>query len=192
MTQTDEVRGREQEKYEKVHAASKAYKQANQGRKCIEEFSQLARPVGLVLDCGAGNGLATGWLKNRGYPAVAIDIARNAGCHALEATQDESIVHCLWNEFPIKCDWIFCTDVMEHLPPEHVEGALHEMAQAGRRGAYFQICTVPDVTGPKLLGEHLHLTVEDEEWWERALGRHWPHVRRLGNAHSQVTFFCTW
>jgi len=185
---SEDVRGREQEKYEKIHDSSKAYKQANQGRKCIEEFSQLARPVGLVLDCGAGNGLASGWLKDRGYPVASVDIARNAGCHSLEGI--DSYAHCLWDPFPVTGDWVFCTDVMEHLPPEHVDGALVEMAYAARRGAYFQICTVADVTGPKLIGEHLHLTIKDESWWAKELMKHWPSVRRLGNAHSQVTFFC--
>ena len=57
----------------------------------------------------------------------------------------------------------FCTDVMEHIPPDDVETVLRNIMASTPR-AFFQISTVEDVFG-KTIGQPLHLSVHPHAWW---------------------------
>jgi hypothetical protein len=89
-------------------------------------------------------------------------------------------VCCLWDFTPRESDWALCTDVMEHIPPEHVDAVLANIAKATRKGAFFQIATTPDRMG-KLIGERLHLTVQSAAWWREKLSEHFAEVEVRGN-----------
>ena len=181
----------ERKVYELINSKHHSPKIRNMGMKCIDDFIALAKPFGTVLDLGAGNGIASKALKERGFVVTAIDFAGNALCHNLDGVA--SVVHDLVFPIPCKADWGFATDVMEHIHPACVDDVLANIGTACVKGAFFQICFVKDVTGPKTVGRNLHLTIQDEDWWERKLGEFWPHVRVLGaNSKGQGKFFCYW
>ena len=114
-------------------------------------------------DYGAGPGRATAWFRDAGMDALAIDIADNA----LE-TDVPFIRACLWEmqspPVPV-ADYGYCCDVMEHIPTDHVAEVFAGIAANTEKAAYFRIATRPDKMGPRLLGEPLHLTVRDGDWW---------------------------
>lgn len=70
-------------------------------------------------------------------------------------------------------DIVTCTDVMEHVEPEHVDGVLNAIAQRTSKAAYFVIDTVPALrTLPD--GRNAHLTVRDAQWWLDKLNARFP------------------
>jgi hypothetical protein len=61
-------------------------------------------------------------------------------------------------------DWVYCCDVLEHIPPEHVDASLDAIARLARRGAFLQIALWPENWG-RAIKQDLHLTVQSAEWW---------------------------
>ena len=58
---------------------------------------------------------------------------------------------------------------MEHIPPEHVDAALKNIAMMSTRGGFFQIAMFQEPYGD-YIGETLHLTLENSDWWAERLG----------------------
>lgn len=54
--------------------------------------------------------------------------------------------------------------------------SLEAIRERTTTGGFFQIATRPDTCG-ELIGETLHLTVRDPEWWVELVGRFF-HVER--------------
>lgn len=70
-------------------------------------------------------------------------------------------------------DIVTCTDVMEHVEPEYVDGVLGAIAQRAGKAAYFVIDTVPALrTLPD--GRNAHLTVREAAWWLERLNTRFP------------------
>jgi hypothetical protein len=64
---------------------------------------------------------------------------------------------------PVKAAYGFCTDVMEHIRPHHVDKVLDNCLAACQH-VFFQIATEDDNMG-KVVGHKLHLSVHPYEWW---------------------------
>ena len=64
---------------------------------------------------------------------------------------------------PVQAAYGFCTDVMEHIRPHHVDRVLSNCLSAAQH-VFFQISTVDDKAS-ELVGHKLHLTVRPFEWW---------------------------
>lgn len=69
-----------------------------------------------------------------------------------------------------KYDMTICIDVMEHVPEEHVDLVLQEIASYTTKVAVFSISTRP---AKKLLpdGRNAHLTVKPMSWWKNKLNQ---------------------
>ncbi len=65
-------------------------------------------------------------------------------------------------------DWIFCTDLMEHIPTAFVMLTLDRLCRRARKGAFFTISLQPDNFGV-YIGEPLHLTVQPYVWWRERI-----------------------
>lgn len=128
-----------------------------------------------VIDFGCGTGRPAQRLRMAGLEVTGIDFAFNC------LDPDVSIpfvVANLWSLPRLSADWGYCTDVMEHIPPDRVDDVLRNIRASVRKGVYFQIATRADVMG-KLVGEKLHLTVEPTTWWSDALARYWDEVETI-------------
>lgn len=171
----------EKTKYETIHTYSPGYKKVNHMLKWLPEFYQLMEPLGSVVDLGAGNGLAAEAMVKNGLSVYALEIAENAGVFELAKKYPAliAIQHCLWEPWPIQADWFVTTDVMEHIPPEHIGKTLDLMQVNIRYGGFFQACTHIDSSGKNIIGRPLHLTLKTKEWWEGELLKRWPNVRFL-------------
>lgn len=118
--------------------------------------------IASALDIGCGTGrLAAEW-KSLGVDAHAIDIADNClDPAAAVVLGDRFRVGCLWSmEWPRRFDFGICTDVMEHIPPEHVEETLRHI-YACCEEVLFKVAHSPNQLGDDVL----HLTLQPPPWW---------------------------
>lgn len=75
---------------------------------------------------------------------------------------------CIWEMGVEKADWIYCCDVLEHLPPSKIDASLQQITSSMKRGGFFSICLQPDLFG-EAIGTPLHLTIETADWWREKI-----------------------
>lgn len=150
----------EVEKYQRVWGMD-AYRDFAPGEECAELFLRVAQPHGQqVIDFGCGTG--RGALKiSKCCPVLCVDFADN--CRDESARHLPFLLADLTKPVPASAPFGYCTDVMEHIPPEGVAGVIRNV-MASAKTAFFQISTVPDVMG-ELINQDLHLTVRPHGWW---------------------------
>lgn len=117
-----------------------------------------------AIDFGCGTGrLVRQWLRE-GIGALGIDMASNAPDPDMLGFVD---IACLWD--PLlpkmydgrrKVDMGCCADVMEHIPPEHVEAVIRNIHEIALTCVY-KIANYPSVFG----ASDLHLTQRPSDWW---------------------------
>lgn len=139
----------------------------------------------VVLDAGCGTAREALAIKEAGLNVVCLDfVDARLGL----AKELKFIDCCLWEAKGLpKFDWVFCCDVLEHIPTEHVDAVLDNLARATINGGLLQIALFPHV----MTGETLHLTVMTPGWWERKIKQRW-HVQmstisQLRGPHFVVT-----
>lgn len=184
----DAVSTRERAKYEKMWALP-AYRDDDATAHAQAARAALPmRPGESVIDFGAGAGYASAALLDAGYRVLAVDIAANALAPAI-AARVPLLLASLWDlPVAIAADWGFCSDVMEHVPPDRVDDVLATIRRATRRATYFSISLRPDGCGV-LIGEALHLTVQPLDWWTARLSRQWAAVRVLRHTPGDRAVF---
>jgi SAM-dependent methyltransferase len=164
----------EQQKYELMWSREQ-YRIVSPGEGIAHHFLYVAKPRAgaTVIDfgCGTGRGGLMIALFGERLKVEMVDFAANcldedvaAACqtqsHALAFTQAD-----LSKPLPIAGEYGFCTDVMEHIPPEQVNRVLTHILQAAQH-VFFQISCRDDDCG-QLIGETLHLSVHDAAWWQK-------------------------
>lgn len=115
----------------------------------------------VIIDVGCGTGRAGAALKAAGLNTYLLDIISEA----VEERNMTFLEMNIWN-MPewIRTDWIFCVDVLEHIPFKYISDTFFNLGRACRRGGYLQIACFEDICG-RLIGEKLHLTVKTPDWW---------------------------
>lgn len=65
---------------------------------------------------------------------------------------------------PHPADLVVCTDVLEHVEPEHIDAVLDDLCRLAQKAAFVTVATRPAV---KTLadGRNAHLTVQPLAWW---------------------------
>lgn len=156
----------EQQKYELMWTRDE-YRRYSPGEQVAVKFLEIAKPSGTVLDLGAGTGRA-GLEIAKHCDVILIDFADN--CLDEKAKKLPNLCADLASCIPVRGDYGFCADVMEHIPPGQVDKVLTNIFGACP-DVFFQISTVPDALG-KLIGEPLHLSVHPFEWWKEKLAQY--------------------
>ena len=158
----------EQAKYEAVWS-HEAYRTVSPGAWAVDQFLEVADPPkgATIRDLGCGTGRAGLILHKLGYKVEQYDFATN--CRDAEVRKEDIpfTQHDLNNAIKGIADYGFCTDVLEHIPPEQVKRVLRVVVAAARR-VYLQISCTPDHMGA-LIGEPLHLSVHPYDWWKAEL-----------------------
>lgn len=150
----------EAEKYKHVWSC-KEYRRNSPGEKAVAKFLELAEPHGRVIDFGCGTGRAAVKISEA-CDVLLVDFADN--CRDPEAQHLPFLMHDLTKPMQEKAPFGFCSDVMEHIPPEDVDSVIQNILNAADT-VFFQISTLPDDYGQVLVGEELHLTVKPHAWW---------------------------
>ena len=159
----------EQEKYEKVWD-HEAYRNYAPGELMVEKFLEICKPkVGdTLIDFGAGTGRGAFMLRKEGLCVQMVDIASNCLDTDVRNVMGSDLhVGNLWEPLHMEAEYGYCTDVMEHIPPEYVDRVLTNIFGCCDK-VFFHICFKDDHFG-KELGEALHLTVQPFTWWRDKL-----------------------
>ena len=153
----------EQEKYEQIWQMD-AYRIGSPGERCAENFFNIARPSGKVIDFGSGTGRGSLKIKEYGCSPFLVDFAYNS--RDKEALSLPFLQHDLTKRLPddVFAKYGYCTDVMEHIAPENVRKVINNIMDCVDY-CFFQICVVDDLMGD-MIGQTLHLTVKPQEWWQ--------------------------
>jgi len=155
----------EVEKYRKMWEHD-SYREVSPGELCAERFVKVVNPQPLyrIVDFGCGTGRGSLALRKlTECEIVLVDFTENSRD---EEAKDFLFYQCdLTLYIPVKGDYGFCTDVMEHIEPEKVDSAIHRMMESCPL-VFFQISTVHDNMGA-LIGQPLHLTVRPADWWHQ-------------------------
>ena len=111
-----------------------------------------------IIDAGCGAGAGGRALKDLGYTNVTfLDL--------VSVTKEAPFVQtALWDNWgtPLS-DWVFCCDVLEHIPTEYVGLVLHRIRIQCAQ-AFLSIGLTDDAFG-KVIRDELHLTVKPFDWW---------------------------
>ena len=130
-----------------------------------------------VLDAGCGSGKGGVALKAMGFDvrlcditdAGLIDTARSLPFSEASLYGDLSrIARAVGHPGRTRFDYVYCCDVLEHLPPQFTMLAIAQMLRVATRGLFLSISLVPDQFGV-WVGEALHKTVQPFTWWRDSL-----------------------
>ena len=170
----DNLAERERNKYERMWDVT-AYRNYAPGEALAQRaFSEMGMRKGdKLIDFGCGTGRPAAQFQRMGASVIGIDHASNC----LDPNVNINFLKCcLWDLPPdLESDYGYCTDVMEHIPPEKIDEVLSEISRVVRNKVFFQIATFPYGMG-KRIGETLHLSVHGPEWWTAKLRKHWGSV----------------
>jgi len=174
-----DVIDRERRKYEKIwqHNVYREYSPGLHDADKVQLIDHLRQfGVRTILDAGCGSGKLMQRLITEHpdeFRVHGFDISANCLDPFFDDMQDEILtVGCLWNrdDFPGQYDAVICTDVLEHIPTEHVREVLSNLRHSTTRICYLAVALFADGFGPQLVGEPLHLTVKKPNWWFAQIG----------------------
>lgn len=155
----------ERAKYQKAWDLND-YRKTSPGENRLNDVLDRIPSYAKVIDFGAGTGRAALKIHQMNHPVVMVDFAENCLDESVKKKLNGNfrfIEACLWEPLFIKGDYGYCTDVLEHIPPEKVDTVLDNILNCVPQG-YLNISTVDDYFG-QVLGEPLHLTVRPWDWW---------------------------
>ena len=195
---TPEIRRKkEKKKYETMWGKyGEQYRAVAPGESAAYRFIQVASPKkeSKIIDYGCGTGRGSVVLKAGGLDVTMLDFASNClddNAKEMVGRGDlEFIEHNLNDPAPLTAEYGFCTDVMEHCPPEEIDVWLYNILK-GAQCVYFRISTTPDRRGPECLGQPLHLSVHDFFWWAAKFAEHNCKVLFAQDLDGAVDFFVT-
>lgn len=149
------------------------YGKHSPGEQFLPLFLDMAAPTKgqSVLDAGCGSGKGALALQAAGLLAEMCDLTAEGLCD--EAQDLRFYEACLWKPLlppfqRTKFDWVYCCDVLEHIPPTFAMLVVHRLLEVARQGVFLSICTVPDNFGV-WLGKPLHQTVQSYIAWRDQL-----------------------
>lgn len=179
------IADQELSKYQRMWAHP-SYRHGSPGERAVNDFLKGCawKPGDTLTDVGAGTGRAGRKLAAQGLRVTLLDCCPEANETDLPCRQ--VILWDLPASIP-RFDWIYCVDVLEHIPPEYVGSTLDALAAITIKGGYLQIALFNDGFG-KLIGERLHLTVKPLDWWKPHISARWSDVTVLPSNGSYAKF----
>ena len=184
----------EQDKYKAMWSID-AYRNAAPGEGVADLFCLATLPTksSTVIDFGAGTGRGAMRIHDaHDCHVLMLDFADNCLDERVRAKLGDKLrfaVADLTQPIPHRADYGFCTDVMEHIPPEQVSTVIHNIMAAAPQ-VFFQISTVTDTMGA-LIGHPLHLTVQGATWWRNLFLSLGYTARWESKQDTAVMFFVT-
>lgn len=173
----------EKTKYDVVWRDLPSYRECSPGEDFapffFDGFRGEMRAGQTLIDFGCGTARVTKSFLAKGLNVTLVDISPYAldeeirNLLILFSNQVHFVQACLW-QLPKElksASWIYCCDVLEHIPEDYLDRVLDQIRERMRVGGYFSICLKEDLTGKKL-GQPLHLTIRPKAWWEKKLAKY--------------------
>lgn len=163
----------ERDTYADVWSAVDSYGNHAPGEHYLPIFLQIVGSArGHVLDAGTGSGKGALALDGAGFRVTCCDVT-DAGLVPQAKHlpfRSASLWHPLRSLAPSNAfDYVYCTDVLEHIPPQFTMLCCEQMLRVARRGLFLSVSLVPDSFGA-YIGKALHQTVQPFTWWKSSLG----------------------
>jgi SAM-dependent methyltransferase len=124
-----------------------------------------------VLDAGCGSGKGAVELARLGFDVTLCDLTDGGLMDEAKALPFFS--QCLWDPIAARpdrtFDWVYCCDVLEHIPPTFTMLVVSRLLEASRKGLFLSIALVEDHFGV-WAGRPLHLSMQNFVAWREQLG----------------------
>jgi 2-polyprenyl-3-methyl-5-hydroxy-6-metoxy-1,4-benzoquinol methylase len=152
------------------------YAKTSPGGQLVPAFLEMsgAKPRQTVLDAGCGSGKGAIALRDAGFKVTMCDLT--PGGLLPDAADLPFYEACLWDDLRTiggyrlggKFDWVYCCDVLEHIPTPFVMLAVSRLLQVARNGVFLSIALQGDNFGV-WVGKPLHQTVYGFVQWRDLL-----------------------
>ena len=169
--------------YADIWGTVPAYAAHSPGEGVLPIFLQIVGDArGHVLDAGTGSGKGAVALSDAGFRVTLCDVTDAGLVPEAKAMPFKSA--CLWSPLrPLAptgaFDWVYCTDVLEHLPTQFTMLAVDQMLRVATRGVFISVSVMHDTFGV-WAGKPLHQTVQSFTWWKESLSE----VGRVADARD--------
>lgn len=137
----------------------------SKGTALLKHVPELGKLVNLfecktILDYGCGK--AWFW-KLKHWPAIFNNIPQSVCLY------DPAIPEFAYDPPDTRFDMVVCTDVMEHVHPDHTVEVLDKLMQYTRKVLFLNISTVP---AKKTFedGTNLHINIRTKDEWNKLIG----------------------
>lgn len=159
--------------YEDVWGSVSSYGDHSPGVDRVPMFlATTGATSGRVLDAGCGAGKGGLALQVAGFRVTLADLTDVGLTDEARALPFQST--SLWHDLaPLArtaggFDYVFCVDVLEHIPPEYTMLTIARLLAVADRSLFLAISLRPDEYGA-WVGTHLHATVQPFTWWRDRL-----------------------
>jgi len=164
----------ERETYQTIWGGVSDYATTAPGERFLPLFLHVTGSTrGTVLDAGTGSGKGAVALRQAGFQVTLCDLTDEGLVPEAQTLPFKTA--CLWQSLkafaPLlgrKWDWVYCTDVLEHIPPQFTMLVISRLLEVARKGVFLTVSVEPDVFG-LWIGRPLHQTVQPYEWWKTSL-----------------------
>jgi SAM-dependent methyltransferase len=165
--QMSRVRAAERETYEAMWRVD-GYAAHSPGAELASAFADMARPTRgqTALDAGCGSGKGAIALEALGLSVRMCDITDVGVLDEARRFPFETVT--LWEPLPVMSDWVYCCDVLEHIPEAMTMLVIARLLEASKLGVFLSISLVADNFGV-FVGKPLHQTVKPFTWWRDQL-----------------------
>jgi SAM-dependent methyltransferase len=155
------------------------YADRSPGERSAPIFDSLVRERGddprdlSVLDAGCGSGKGALVLAALGCRVTMCDLTSDG--LVLDARKIPFFQATLWHPLTARYtvggryDYVYCVDVLEHLPTMFVALAVIRLLEVARRGLFLRVSCSAEPMGTWMVGRPLHLTLESFSWWRDML-----------------------
>lgn len=143
-----------------------SYAEHSPGEAMLPLFLQMGLHGGTVLDAGTGSGKGAVALAKTGFLPTLLDMTDAGLVDEAKAFPFEE--GCLWHDLGARrFDYVYCTDVLEHVPTQFTMLAVQQMLRVCHIGLFISVSLVPDSFGV-WAGKNLHQTVQPFLWWKQS------------------------
>jgi SAM-dependent methyltransferase len=134
---------------------------------------------GTLIDFGCGTGRAMKRMQEKGFDVLGVDIAYNSLDESLRGVLPMVVAN--FSQIPLgmlHAHYGLCVDVLEHLPPDELPGAMALFASCVDT-MIVQVANFEEGHGRALIGKPLHLSFFEARDWQTMLGRHFTYAERI-------------